>query len=151
MLSTPQIVALLIGAVLVTVVSRWVRLSYTIALLLLGLVLGAAPIAPVPTLNADVILFLFLPPLIFEAVFVMDPQHLLGRHRLRGLPRRGCPGRLWRIGHDCGGHDAGGPGPAQWLVGDRGVRAPARGPVGVPGVHRQRRAVPAGRTKRLRQ
>jgi CPA1 family monovalent cation:H+ antiporter len=76
MLSTPQIVALLIGAVLVTVVSRWVRLSYTIALLLLGLLLGAAPIAPVPTLNADVILFLFLPPLIFEAVFVMDLQHL---------------------------------------------------------------------------
>lgn len=76
MLGIPQIVALLIGAVLVTVISRWVRLSYTIALLLMGLVLGAAPIAPVPTLNADVILFLFLPPLIFEAVFVMDLRHL---------------------------------------------------------------------------
>ena len=76
MLNIPEIVALLIGAVLVTVIGRWLRLSYTIALLLLGLILGAAPIAPVPTLSADVILFLFLPPLIFEAVFVMDLQHL---------------------------------------------------------------------------
>jgi Na+:H+ antiporter len=75
-LNVPEIVVLLIGAVLVTVIGRWVRLSYTIALLLLGLVLGALPVAPIPTLSADVILFLFLPPLIFEAVFVMDLQHL---------------------------------------------------------------------------
>lgn len=76
MLSLPEIVALLIGAALMTVIARWVRLSYTIALLLLGLVLGAAPIAPVPTLSADVILLLFLPPLIFEAVFDMDLRRL---------------------------------------------------------------------------
>ncbi len=76
MLSMPELIALLLAAVVAAVVARWVRLSYTIALLLLGLVLGVSPLAPVPTLNADVILLLFLPPLIFEAAFVMDLRHL---------------------------------------------------------------------------
>lgn len=76
MLSIPEIVALLIGAVVVAVIARWVRVSYTVALLVMGLVLGASSLAPVPTLSADVILLLFLPPLIFEASFVMDLRHL---------------------------------------------------------------------------
>src|SRR5918994_4115666 len=66
------LVVLLIAAAVVAVVARWIRLPYTLALLLLGLALGAVPGIPVPTLNSEVILLLFLPPLLFEAAFVLD-------------------------------------------------------------------------------
>jgi CPA1 family monovalent cation:H+ antiporter len=66
------LVVLLIAAAVVAVVARWIRLPYTLALLLLGLGLGAVPGIPVPTLNSEVILLLFLPPLLFEAAFVLD-------------------------------------------------------------------------------
>jgi CPA1 family monovalent cation:H+ antiporter len=66
------LVVLLIAAAVVAVVARWIHLSYTLALLLLGLGLGAVPGIPVPTLNSEVILLLFLPPLLFEAAFVLD-------------------------------------------------------------------------------
>jgi monovalent cation:H+ antiporter, CPA1 family len=66
------LVILLIAAAVVAVVARWIHLPYTLALLLLGLGLGAVPAIPAPTLNSDVILLLFLPPLLFEAAFVLD-------------------------------------------------------------------------------
>jgi CPA1 family monovalent cation:H+ antiporter len=66
------LVILLIAAAVVAVVARWIHLPYTLALLLLGLALGAVPVISAPTLNSDVILLLFLPPLLFEAAFVLD-------------------------------------------------------------------------------
>lgn len=65
-------IALLIAAVIVAVVAHWVRLSYTLALLLFGLAIGVSSVAPVPELNSDVILLLFLPPLIFESAFALN-------------------------------------------------------------------------------
>lgn len=67
-----ELVVLLIAAAVVAVVARWIRLSYTLALLLLGLVLGVVPNISAPPLSSDVILLLFLPPLLFEAAFVLD-------------------------------------------------------------------------------
>ncbi len=69
-------VFLLIAAAVVAVVARSVRLPYTLALLLLGLCLGALPIVPTPTLSSELILLLFLPPLLFEASFVLDLRQL---------------------------------------------------------------------------
>jgi CPA1 family monovalent cation:H+ antiporter len=69
-------VVLLITAAVVAVIARWIRLPYTLALLLLGLVLGAVPAISAPTLNSDLILLLFLPPLLFEAAFVLDLRAL---------------------------------------------------------------------------
>jgi CPA1 family monovalent cation:H+ antiporter len=69
------LILLLIAATVAAVVARWVRLPYTLALLLLGLLIGASPL-PVPTLSSDVILLVFLPPLLFEAAFVLDLQLL---------------------------------------------------------------------------
>jgi CPA1 family monovalent cation:H+ antiporter len=66
------LVVLLIAASIVAVVARWIRLPYTLALLLLGLGLGAVPGISAPTLNSEIILLLFLPPLLFEAAFVLD-------------------------------------------------------------------------------
>jgi CPA1 family monovalent cation:H+ antiporter len=67
-----QLVILLIAAAVVAVIARWIRLPYTLALLLLGLGLGALPFISAPTLNSEIILLLFLPPLLFEAAFVLD-------------------------------------------------------------------------------
>lgn len=69
------LIVLLIAATLAAVVARWVSLPYTLALLLLGLAIGASPL-PVPILNSDVILLVFLPPLLFEAAFVLDLERL---------------------------------------------------------------------------
>ncbi len=66
------LVVLLIAAAIVAVVARWIHLPYTLALLLLGLGLGAIPAISAPTLNSEIILLLFLPPLLFEASFVLD-------------------------------------------------------------------------------
>src|SRR5215210_3371310 len=66
------LIVLLIAAAVVAVVARWIRLPYTLALLLLGLGLGALPFISAPTLNSEIILLLFLPPLLFEAAFVLD-------------------------------------------------------------------------------
>lgn len=67
-----ELVVLLIAAAVVAVVARWIHLPYTLALLLLGLGLGAIPVVSAPTLSSEVILLLFLPPLLFEAAFVLD-------------------------------------------------------------------------------
>jgi CPA1 family monovalent cation:H+ antiporter len=69
------VVILLIAATVVAVVARWVKIQFTLALLLFGLALGASPI-PAPVLSSDVVLLLFLPPLLFEAAFVLDPKTL---------------------------------------------------------------------------
>src|SRR5215213_9400804 len=67
-----SVVVMLIAAAVAAVVARWIHLSYTLALLLLGLGLGAIPAVSSPTLSSEIILLLFLPPLLFEASFVLD-------------------------------------------------------------------------------
>src|SRR5215208_7422627 len=65
-------IILLIAAAVVAIVARWVQLPYTLALLLLGFGLGAVPSVSAPTLSSEIVLLLFLPPLLFEAAFVLD-------------------------------------------------------------------------------
>jgi monovalent cation:H+ antiporter, CPA1 family len=69
-------IVLLIAVTVGAVFAQWIRLSFTLALLLLGLVLGTIPGLPVPALNAEVILLLFLPPLLFESAFVLNLRQL---------------------------------------------------------------------------
>ena len=70
------LIILLMAAAVVTVIARWIHLPYTLALLLLGLGLGAVPLISAPTLSSEIILLLFLPPLLFEASFVLDLRRL---------------------------------------------------------------------------
>lgn len=76
-----RFILLLLASAIVTVAARWVRLPYTLALLLLGLALGIFNVAPILSLSSDVILLLFLPPLLFEAAFVLDLDLLWSRRR----------------------------------------------------------------------
>lgn len=63
------IVLALIMVMLGILAARKIRLQYTIALVILGLIIGLVPGVPHVQLTPHLILFVFLPPLIFEASF----------------------------------------------------------------------------------
>ena len=69
-------IVLLVAASVTLVIAQWIRLSYTLALLLLGLAIGGLSILPGTDLSSDVILLIFLPPLLFEAAFNLDLRAL---------------------------------------------------------------------------
>ena len=73
----------LILALLVAIAIRWVRLPYTIALVIVGLILGwlgesmFSGIEPSGgLLSAELILFIILPPLLFEGSSAMHIEKL---------------------------------------------------------------------------
>ena len=63
------IIAALVVVVGGVIVARRVRIPYTIALVVIGFVIGALPIVPRIELTPHLILLVFLPPLLFEASF----------------------------------------------------------------------------------
>jgi CPA1 family monovalent cation:H+ antiporter len=85
-------ILLLILAAVVAVLSRWLRVQYTLALLVFGLALGALGVVPAVPLTSRVILLLFLPPLLFEAAFALDLRLLWGTRR--GVLALAFPGTL---------------------------------------------------------
>jgi CPA1 family monovalent cation:H+ antiporter len=73
-------VALLGGAAVVGVLTKFIRLPYTIALVLAGLlvaILKAAP--PEAVITEELVIVLFLPPLLFQAGLHLDLAHLQKR------------------------------------------------------------------------
>lgn len=76
-----RVILLVLASAVVTVVARWIRVPYTLALLLLGVCIGLFISTPIVALSSDVILLVFLPPLLFEAAFVLDLNLLWTRRR----------------------------------------------------------------------
>jgi CPA1 family monovalent cation:H+ antiporter len=70
------IISALLVVVTVAIFVRRVNLPYTIALVVMGLVLGAVPSFPTFELTREVILLVFLPPLLFEASFNIEFESL---------------------------------------------------------------------------
>ena len=62
---TTLVIELLVVAVLVAIVVKYVRLPYTIALVLAGVGVGLLPEVPAFPVDPDLWLLLFLPPLLF--------------------------------------------------------------------------------------
>ncbi|MBI1756799.1 MAG: sodium:proton antiporter [Fimbriimonas ginsengisoli] len=62
---------LLLVAALVAILARRLRLSYTVGLLVAGIALAFSPIAAGVSVTKDLIFLVFLPPLVFEAAFLM--------------------------------------------------------------------------------
>lgn len=60
-------VALLIVTALVSIVVKWVKLPYSIALVITGLLTGLFHLLPQTTLTPELILLIFLPAVLFEA------------------------------------------------------------------------------------
>jgi CPA1 family monovalent cation:H+ antiporter len=67
---------MLLGASLVGMLARWIRLPYTVALVLAGVLVEETHAVAVPHLEPRVLLFVFLPPLLFDAAFRLDDREL---------------------------------------------------------------------------
>ncbi len=75
------VVALMLVAALVAIAVDRLRVPYTVALVLVGLALGIGGAFTEISLTSDLILLLFLPPLLFEGAINMDLEDLLLRWR----------------------------------------------------------------------
>jgi CPA1 family monovalent cation:H+ antiporter len=87
--------ALVVALIVVVIVAIGVRrsnLPYTIALVVVGLVLGAFPSFPEIQLTPELILLVFLPPLLFEASYNLDVGRL--RANLAPIAVLAVPGVL---------------------------------------------------------
>jgi CPA1 family monovalent cation:H+ antiporter len=70
------LVLLLVITLAVALISRPLRLPYTLVLVVVGLLIGFSPLLPNVHLNPDVVLFLFLPALLFEGAWNVDVKQL---------------------------------------------------------------------------
>ena len=70
------VVILLLVTLVVALLSRRLRLPYTLALVIVGLIIGISPLLPDMHLNPDIVLFLFLPALLFEGAWNVEIECL---------------------------------------------------------------------------
>jgi monovalent cation:H+ antiporter, CPA1 family len=68
---------LLVVSLGVALVSQRLRLPYTLALVLVGLVIGVLHVAPAVRMDPDVVVFIFLPALLFEGAWNVDAALLV--------------------------------------------------------------------------
>src|SRR3954454_20134161 len=68
------LVGMLVAVIVLATLARRVSIPYPIVLVLGGLAIGFIPGAPDVTLNPEVVLVLFLPPLLYSAAFFADLQ-----------------------------------------------------------------------------
>lgn len=76
MSETVLLIELLVVAIVVAIVVKYIRLPYTIALVLAGVFVGLLPEVPAFPVHPDLWLLLFLPPLLFEGTINMDLELL---------------------------------------------------------------------------
>ncbi len=74
--SITVLIALLLVASGVAMATKWVRLPYTLALVVVGLVISPMHFLPVVHVSPELILLIFLPALLFEAAWNLKLQHL---------------------------------------------------------------------------
>ncbi len=81
-----SITELLMIAVAVAILTKYIKLPYTVALVLVGLIIGFfSKYFTMPGLSKDLIMMIFLPPLLFEGALNMDLQTLFDRKLPVGL------------------------------------------------------------------
>ena len=71
-----ELLSLLLIASVVAVAVKYIRLPYTIALVIVGLLVGSFRLLPEIPISEEVIFYLVLPPLLFEGAVNMDLSHL---------------------------------------------------------------------------
>src|SRR5262249_34720398 len=69
-------IVLLLIASGVAVATRWIRVPYTLALVIVGLLISPMHFIPVVHISPDLILLIFLPALLFEAAWNLRLNHL---------------------------------------------------------------------------
>ena len=64
-----QVAWLLVAATVIGMLTHWARIPYEIALVLGGLLIEESHVVAVPHLQPELVLLVFLPPLLFDAAF----------------------------------------------------------------------------------
>jgi NhaP-type Na+/H+ or K+/H+ antiporter len=67
---------MLLGAAILGMLAWWIRLPYAVALVIGGVLVEETHLLTLPQLEPRVLLFVFLPPLLFDAAFRLDAQAL---------------------------------------------------------------------------
>lgn len=75
--STETVVILLTITLVVSLVARQLHLPYTLVLVLAGLAIGFSPLVSGVVLDPNIVLFLFLPALLFEGAWNTDVEKLI--------------------------------------------------------------------------
>ncbi|HEY0069208.1 MAG TPA: Na+/H+ antiporter [Chloroflexia bacterium] len=86
------VVLMLITVLAVAIFTRYVRVPYTVALVVAGLVIAVSPVDVRVELTPDVILFIFLPALLFESSYNLHFADV--RENLRPITLLAVPGVL---------------------------------------------------------
>jgi CPA1 family monovalent cation:H+ antiporter len=98
------IAALFVSAAGLNAVANWLKVPYPIPLVVGGLVLGLVPGMPDIQLDPDLVLLVFLPPLLYSSAFFADLQALRADARVIGLNAFGLvlvtTGAIAVIGHE---------------------------------------------------
>src|SRR5438067_1963697 len=71
-----SIIELLLIACLVGMAMRWVKQPYSIALVIMGLIIAVTRLAPLISLTHDVAFYIILPPILFQGAMHMNLEHL---------------------------------------------------------------------------
>ena len=71
-----QVAAFLLISALVGMLARRLRVPYVVALVILGLAVAATHLITLPRLEPSLMLFVFLPHLLFDASFRLDVREL---------------------------------------------------------------------------
>ncbi len=79
------LVWLMLAAALVAIVSKLIKLPYSIVLVIAGLGIGLVPDIPTVMLTPEIILLIFLPALLFEASYHLSYQQLRENFRFVSL------------------------------------------------------------------
>ncbi|MEA2639511.1 MAG: monovalent cation:H+ antiporter, family [Chloroflexota bacterium] len=87
-----QLAWLLLGAALLGLLARRLSVPYEVALVLAALLVEESGLVAAPSLEPSVLLFLFLPPLLFDAAFRQDVHHV--GHMATGILLLAVPGVL---------------------------------------------------------
>ena len=88
----PVVLGLLVAVAALSVIAQFVRIPYPILMVLGGLGLGLIPGAPEVTLNPDVVLVVFLPPLLYVGAFFASLRDVRRDARVIGLMAIGLVG-----------------------------------------------------------
>ncbi len=75
------LVALLLIAAAVAILARRAGVPYTIGLVLVGLAVGLVTHVSAVSLSSDLVFYVFLPVLLFEAAFALEARHLISDWR----------------------------------------------------------------------
>jgi CPA1 family monovalent cation:H+ antiporter len=67
---------MLLGAALLSALAVWIRVPYAVALVVGGLLVEETHLVELPHLDPSLLLFVFLPPLLFDAAFRLDDREL---------------------------------------------------------------------------